>query len=109
MMTKLEEKEWFANLIKISPDGYVRDILQGIEPEVCKAVECDYGFILFQDTEKLAAERDALKKEVAELEKKRHDLEWSIKTLEARRARAVDTLKDDLSKFQYEMRKLVPA
>lgn len=67
VLTKSDEIGLFASIVAGCPEGYVRDILDGIKPDVENAIRNDYGSItvgLGREISDLHAERDRLSSEV---------------------------------------------
>lgn len=93
-MSKAEEKVMLKQLVAKLPDGYVRDIMQDMQPEIERAIESDFGFVPFSQrrieselhrVEMLDARTklDAVKREIRELEQKRNALENGVSELRA--------------------------
>lgn len=92
MMTKAEEKANLAGMIAALSEGYVRTILMDLRPEMERAIDSDFCFIPFaqrrQESEdhrlamlEAAKEREAIKADIRELERKRATLEQGINAM----------------------------
>ncbi len=94
MLTKAEEKKMFTKVIDKMPEGYVRTILQDIKMEVERAIDDDFGFIMFAERRREIEEHRAemtvnwaklnsLKLEIADLERKRNVLMNGVEEVRA--------------------------
>lgn len=92
MMTKAEEKEMLRSVLRVMPDGYVKDIVSGVQCEIESAVDSDFGFITLSErfaeiTEhraevaKLKQEEQVLKTQIRELNEDKRRLENGINEL----------------------------
>lgn len=48
-LSKFEEKIMLEDMIRSVPDGYVRDILLGVQNEINNAIDSDFGFITLSE------------------------------------------------------------
>jgi hypothetical protein len=49
VMTKADEKALLAEMIEHCPDGYVKDILSDMQPEIERAITSDFGWVPVAD------------------------------------------------------------
>lgn len=92
MMTKAQDKALLAKTVAKLPEGYTRDILSDLLPEMERAIDNDFAYIpvaiRIQQNEEfqtsLRAERaklEALKAEVRQLERTRDTLLTGIESI----------------------------
>lgn len=73
-LSKAGEIQLYAELLAQCPEGYVRDILSAMQPEVDRAISSDFAFVDFAqrriENEEHAAAMEAERKELAEITRK---------------------------------------
>jgi chaperonin cofactor prefoldin len=91
-MTKAEEKDTLGRVIAELEEGYVKDILSGVQCEIENAIDSDFGFITLSDrfaeiqehrqaVDDLKAQERLLKTQIRELTDDKRRLENGINEL----------------------------
>jgi hypothetical protein len=98
VLSKSDEKRLLTTTIEHLPEGYLRDILTELKPEIVRAIECDFGCIAFDaknEIDELNAEREKLRETVRALTIQRDELRAEFyKAQEC--IRRAETLRRDL-------------
>lgn len=83
MLSKSEEIQFFADLLSRCPDGYVRDILGSIQPEVERSIRNDLIDI-----------RIDIQVEIGELQNEREQIRDTVERLKSER----DSIRNELNR-----------
>ena len=70
VLSKSDEKRLLTTTIEQLPDGYFRDILTELKPEIVRAIDSDFGCIVFDS-----------KREIDELNEEREKLRETVRAL----------------------------
>ena len=107
-LSKSEEIELFSGIVATLPDGYVRDILTDLEPQIESAIRSDFGCItadLQRDVAELRTERETLQNDIKRLREQSESMLASFNRAQ-RTIRDAETLQRSLRETVSKIRDL---
>ena len=107
-LTKSEEIELFSGIVETLSEGYIRDILKDLQPQIVDAVRNDFGFItadLQRDVADLKTERETLQTEIKRLREQSESMLTSFHRAQ-RVMREAETLQRSLREIVSKIRDL---
>ena len=105
-LSKADEVRLLDGIIRECPDGYIRDILRDLRPQIVDAVRNDFGCIfadLRRDLADLQAERETLKTETKRLSESFETMKKQFRQAQDLKREAetlARTLKDTVSRIR---------